>query len=152
MKVIVVEDDGIKRAQIVAFIRNRYPDIRVVEKGSYQSGMKEISKCDAGLVLLDMTMPTFDLSPEVGEAGGRPRAFAGKEILRQMHRRRIKTPVIIVTQFDTFGEGVSSVSLQELCDQIEDEYPSNYRGCVYYNPAVHDWKPELASLMDKFCR
>src|SRR5258708_830765 len=103
MRLLVVEDDENKRTQILGFLGERFSWVKVVAAESLQSGLKLIVSDQFDLILLDMTLPTFDVG--IDEDGGRPRAYAGREILRQMDRRKIATPVIVLTQFDRFGEG-----------------------------------------------
>lgn len=141
MKLLIIEDDQNKLKQINDFLREQFPDIDIVEKYSYNSGIKEIFYNKYDILLLDMTMPTFDISPN--ETGGRPRIFGGKDILKQMNRRNIKLPVIIVTQFEKFGEGSSKIALADLCEELERSYKECFFGYVYYNAALDKWKDEL---------
>jgi len=47
------------------------------------------------LVLLDMSMPTFDMTDK--DKGGRHRGFGGRDILEDIARRGASTKVVIVT-------------------------------------------------------
>lgn len=145
MKLLIVEDDENKRQQMERFIRTKFSSADVSQRHSYQSGLKAILADTFDAILLDMSMPTFDKSAE--EAGGRYRPFAGKEILAQMQIRGLKTPVIVVTQFDTFGEGSSGISLGELKSNLQEGFPELYVGTVYYNPALNNWGDELSHLL-----
>jgi len=151
MKLLIVEDDENKRKQLQAYIRELSPDAEIVVRNSYSSGLREIVGAKHDVVLLDMTMPTYDIG--VDEDGGRPQHYAGRSILQQMQRRSIIRPVIIVTQFDVFGEGGERLTRHQLDDQLRADHPSIYLGTVYYNPAIDGWKSELrlllSSLLDK---
>ncbi len=147
MRVLIIEDDANKLAQLSGFVRDTYPDARVSEKRSYQSGLKEIMAGDPpDLLLLDMTLPTYDIGGS--EPGGRTRAFAGREILAQMHRRAIRTNVIIVTQYEHFGDGHNMKTLAELRDEMLLSYTGLYRGTVFYQPSESGWRVELKTLWD----
>ena len=146
MRILIIEDDQNKRRQLVEFLCNTFPKCCVDEKFSYQSGLKEILRGGYDLILLDMSMPTYDISPN--ERGGRPRVFGGKEILRQMQRRGLVIPVVIVTQFESFGDADEAVSLSELCEQLGKDYGSIYRGFVYYNAALDNWKRDLEDILN----
>lgn len=139
-----MEDDQNKLRQLVDYIQNNWTGSSVTEKRSFQSGLKELTKGGYDLLLLDMTLPTFDKSAR--ETGGRPRAFAGKDILSQMEWRKIQVPVIIVTQFESFGEGANITSLEELKVQLKDTY-TQYKGTVYYNAASDRWKEQLGIII-----
>jgi len=91
---------------------------------SMQSGLRALLKQTPDLVLLDMNLPTYDITSE--ESGGRLQAFAGREILRQLARRNIFVPVVVVTQFDYLGEGRNRIALGEL-DQELSESDSNLK-------------------------
>jgi CheY-like chemotaxis protein len=147
MNILIVEDDENKRNQIIEFIKEEIPTSNVTIAKSFQTGLRSIVRGGFDLILLDMTMPTFDIGFD--EDGGRPQAYAGREILRQMDRREIATPVIVVTQFDKFGAGVDELRLEELDEQLRGEHPASYQGAVYYNAAYADWKQELAKMISE---
>ena len=141
MKILIVEDDQNKINQLNEFLNNTCPNDSIVIKNSFNSGLKEIISNRADCLILDMSMPTFDKTPI--EKGGSFRMYAGKEILRQMERRKIKIPVILVTQFDLFGPEDDRKSLAELSEELSFVYNDMYRGAVYYNPAHNNWKDDL---------
>jgi CheY-like chemotaxis protein len=141
MKILVIEDDENKRLQIIGLIKETFITAAVTTAASYQSGVRALLDGPFDLVLLDMTMRTYDVTPE--EEGGRPQAYAGRSILRQMERRDIVNPVILVTQFDRFGEANDLLTLEEVDKQLQLEFPAIYKGAVYYNPAVAGWKEAL---------
>jgi CheY-like chemotaxis protein len=150
MNLLIVEDDEKKREQLVTFLKARWPEAILTERRSYRSGLKEIIDGCYDLVLLDMSMPTYDKTPS--EPGGRPKPFAGREILSQMERRAISTPVIVFTMFESFGEEGSKLSLSELKLLLERNHRYNYIGTVYYNVAINDWEMELDELMTRLTK
>lgn len=141
MNILIIEDDQNKRNQILEFIKKILKVDSITSKYSFKSGLKEIVKNKYDLILLDMSMPTFDIT--TSEPGGKPLPFAGKEILRQMKRRNIKTPTIVVTQFEKFGDYETTLNLEELKHTLEEEYNGIYKGTVYYNPASSSWRTDL---------
>lgn len=147
MNILIIEDDEGKRRQLNDFFEDNFKDIEISTAKSLQSALKCIINSKYDLILLDMTIPTFDIG--MLEDGGRPRVYGGKDVLSQMARRRIPTPVIMVTMFDRFGKGKESLTLKELDDKLKSEYPINYKGSVYYNAAYDDWKQILLSLITK---
>jgi CheY-like chemotaxis protein len=145
MKVLIIEDDENKRGQLIEFLKEATQSSTIVEARSLQSALKRIIDDTFDLIFLDMTLPTFDIG--VDEDGGRPRVYGGREILRQMDRRGIVTPVIMVTQFDRFGKGAESLTLQQLDRELRKAHSKNYRGSVYYNVALEDWKDVLSKFV-----
>jgi CheY-like chemotaxis protein len=145
MLILVIEDDEYKRTQICNFVSQScaFADLRVAK--SLQSGLRAIISERFDLIILDMTMPTFDIG--FNEDGGRPQAYAGREILRQLDRRKIKIPVVVVTQFDRFGSGDDALTLEQLDSELSEAHPDNYKGSVYYNASVEGWKDSLANTI-----
>ena len=146
MKIILIEDDDIKRSHILELLAARYPEAEVVTAKSYNSGLEAVTMLNASIVLLDMTLTTFDVGSE--EDGGSPRALAGMELMGQMDRHEVRTPVIVVTQYDVFQEGTGRSTLAELETRLYLAYPDLYRGAVYYNHASDAWKDSLAKLIE----
>ncbi|MDO7887608.1 response regulator [Hymenobacter cheonanensis] len=146
MDILVVEDDEVKRSRIISFLEETLDLTRLEIAKSFQSGMKAIVNNDFRLIILDMTMPTFDIN--LYDDGGRPQAFAGREILFQMKRRKIYTPVIIVTQFHKFGENEEEMTINELNNELINANLPMYKGIVYYNNALEGWKEDLSILVN----
>ncbi|HYE62943.1 MAG TPA: hypothetical protein VD997_13185 [Phycisphaerales bacterium] len=148
MKVLVVEDDLPKLRQITDLVRAELGDAEIAQRRSYQSGLEQIVETVPDLVLLDMTMPTFDVQD--GAPGGRPRAYAGREILAEVVRMGIRTKVIIVTGFESFfAPGEGRITLPELKVLLEKQFAGTYIGTVYYSASEAGWRAELAGLIAK---
>lgn len=145
MNLLVVEDDENKRQHLIKCLNEKFPKLSIIERSSYQSGLKEILRGYCDVVVLDMTLPTFDKSSV--ESGGLLKHFGGREILGQMDRRNVKIPVIVFTAFDQFGEGASKKSLAELEEELGSAYPALYQGAVSYDAALNDWKVQLTRLL-----
>lgn len=146
MNLLIVEDDRNKLEQIIALIQSKFPTVNIEPRRSYKSGLRSALTSKHDLILLDMTMPTFDIS--IAQSGGSPFSFAGREILRQMKRKQIPTRVVVVTQFDIFGDGEDQLSLEELTTELKEDYPNNFIGSVYYSSRLEQWKHELAKFVD----
>lgn len=148
MNILIIEDDENKQEQIKNLVNQVINSCVISLAESYNSGLNSIIDNPPTLILLDMTMPTYDINSS--EDGGRPQHYAGREILRQMDRRNIKIPVIVITQFDVFGDGPESMSREELDKQLEKDHPKNYKGTIYYNAASNTWKAELKERLIHF--
>lgn len=146
MKVLVVEDDENKRLQLGKFLQELGPKIQTKMENSLQSGLRYLRREGADLVLLDMTLPNYDAGPD--ESGGQHHIFGGREFLRQMDRFDITIPVIVVTQFETFGKAPHVMTLSDLDRELKSEHPAVYRGSVYYHAAIHGWKQSLKLLIE----
>jgi CheY-like chemotaxis protein len=150
MKYLMIEDDEDKARTVQEFLQVAYPGSTGSVAKSLNSGLRALiaHRGLVDLVLMDMSMPNYDVTPEE-PSGGTPESFAGKELLAQMKLRGIDTPVIVITMFDKFGETSGKISLEQLAQELSREYGSIYRGFVYYNAAQEGWKPSLRKLVDE---
>lgn len=147
MRILLVEDDDNKSRQILEFFDNDFEGCEVRIRKSYHSGMKEIIKEIFDFILLDMSMPTYDRSPE--NPNSRFRHFAGRDILFEMKRRQIEIKTIVVTQFGNFGEGKDAIDGYHLHENLKLEFPSIYLGMVHFNSSLSNWKNELLQIIKK---
>jgi len=145
MKILLIEDDDEKLRDIVEFLEDLHTFGEIVTAKSLHTGKESALAGDIDVILLDMTMRNFERSPS--EEGGRPHAFAGREILRLMRRERAKTPVIVVTQFDRFGDEDDFRTLGDLKAELADRF-GNYVGTVHYRANVDTWRGELQQLLE----
>jgi DNA-binding response OmpR family regulator len=148
MKVLLIEDDLNKSKQIVDFFQEDFPGGEIELRRSYQSGLKEIFATQYDVILLDMQLPNFDIKS--GEDGYRFRKLAGMDILREVQRKRKNCSVIIVTQFETFGEKESFIELKDLKKMIQEQYSNLYKGTVFYSPNQSIWKKQLNEIITQF--
>ncbi len=140
MKILLVEDDEDKRDEIIMLINEKSNyDLAVVR--SFQSALKAIKEDSFVLILLDMTIPTFDITPT--DNGGRSQPFGGEMLLYEMVRRGINTKVIVVTQFDIFGKGEEEITLKDLDHRLRTKFKKNYLGSVQYGINYTGWKDIL---------
>jgi CheY-like chemotaxis protein len=144
MKALIVEDEEEKRRDIVSVLQAVDGAMIVIEARSLSSGLQALSSHTFDLIVLDMTMPTFDIT--ASEDGGRPQAFGGRELLRHIRRRDVRSAVVVVTQFDRFGDEGVAQTLSELNEELNAEHPGHYRGAVYYSAGSAEWKQRLIAL------
>lgn len=147
MKVLLIEDDQNKSKQIIDFFFSEFPGQEILLKRSYQSGLKEIMTNNFSFILLDMQLPNFDISS--GEDGYKFRKLAGIDILKEIQRKKIACKVIVVTQFETFGEKESYIELADLKKIIRTQYSEIYIDTVFYSADKSVWKRQLKDLIEK---
>ena len=140
MKVLLIEDTEHKKDLIVSFLKSEFCDIQLELRKSYNSGLREIIKNqDYALILLDMSLPNYDIS--LGETGGDFESMAGKFLLQEMYRRDININVAIVTMYKNYTD-------QEFNTGLRDSF-KNYLGVVYFNFNDPDsWKNELRNIFN----
>lgn len=144
MQLLLVEDEDPKRAHIQSFVSALVPSAKILTARSVQSALDALDKGKIDLVLLDMSLPTFDVGES--ERGGRPQGFGGVEVLRYMDRCKLNIPTIVVTAYEAFflDDKKTGVNLECLGDELMQDHPKTFRGLVYYNSIVSGWDAALA--------
>jgi CheY-like chemotaxis protein len=145
MRLLIVEDDQHKTEQLLTFLNSTYPDGRIEVAASVRSAMDAVEEGDFDLIILDMSLPTFDMGPS--ESGGRPQGFGGTELMRHMERIEKEFPVVVVTQWERFGKKPKEIGLPELSRRLAEEHPTMFRGLVYFSTNHQAWRGELQKLI-----
>ena len=145
--VLIIEDDDNKLEQVREAVSTQLPHWTINFAKSYQSGLRALLATQADVLILDMTLPTFDRGSH--KAGGRTRPFAGREIIEQLNRRGVSTSIVVVSGFEMLGEGTAAMSLGELDKQLTAGFSHLYRGYVYYSPSESGWRAKLGSILKK---
>ena len=147
MRILIIEDLQLKVDELTKFIKELIPNAQVEIKMSYHTGLEEVlnNHNNYDLILLDMSMQNYDISQN--EFGGDPINIAGMLILDQMYNNDIKSKVIVVTMYPSFGEG--SVSLNALHNRLKSDFPENYLDHVFFNSNDDKWKENLKDLITK---
>ena len=147
MRILLIEDDEYKAKQILDFLKSSVNilDNQVVLKKAFQSGMESIVNNSYDLILLDMSMPTFEVS--ASRPSGRPRPYGGRDILYEMKRKEIKVTTIVITQYNVFGEGVDRLNITQLDESLKEKFSDMYLGLIYYSVSAIDWKELLLQLI-----
>ncbi len=143
MKILIIEDNRSKLNSIKSFLKKTYSDITVHDALSYTAGLRRIYEDNWDLLLLDMTLPTYDMNPN--DSGGDKKSVAGKEIMKRMLHKKIIIPTIIITQFDTFGE--NGVTIDSLNLEFERDMCQIWKGTIIYEKVA--WMTELKELIDR---
>lgn len=147
MRVLIADDEEPKLASIVDWLSIFSASSEILTSRSVRSSIETILRESPDLVLLDMSLPTFDISS--GENGGRPQGFGGIEVLRNLEFYGANTKVIVVTQYEAFDENGKHVDLRVLRERLTKESPGIFVDCVYYNAISDDWKVELGGHITK---
>jgi CheY-like chemotaxis protein len=143
--ILLIEDDKKKIADIVDYFNNLDSKLVLAIKESYQSGLRSLLGESFDLLLLDMSIPTWDNSK--GELNSNFEKFGGYKILKELQRKRKQIPTILITMFDNFGESDSSMTLNELDKILKIEFGNSYCGVVFYSARENNWKEQLKHLL-----
>lgn len=147
IKILVVEDDVNKREQLHKFISAKFEAAVIDDAESLIGGVRKLRSWNPDIVLLDMTLPNYD--PEGEAFSGSMQAFGGEEFLSQCKRFGLTPRVIVVTQFETFGDASEAKDRDELDSDLKRMFPKIYCGMVYYHASLSAWMDELEMLIRK---
>jgi len=145
VKCVLVEDYSAKRSEILRELRERLPDLEIDEARSVSSAVRLILRLLPRIVLLDMSLPTYDV--RLGEEGGRHQPFGGREVLEQLLRRGVQTRVVVVTQFVDFGFGGEYRTSEQLNRELSERFGRLYWGLISYSAGVSGWQEQLCDAV-----
>jgi CheY-like chemotaxis protein len=145
LRILVVEDEAPKREHICSFIQSGWPGTDIKTAKSVRTGIEEILQGNIDLLILDMSLPTFEVG--ANESGGRPQNFGGAEIMRYMDLYDIDIPVIVVTAYEAFSRAGRAIDHESLNEQLARDHPRFYKGLIYYNSLFAEWKKDLEVLV-----
>jgi DNA-binding NarL/FixJ family response regulator len=145
MRILLIEDHPLKQNQICRFIQENIANVEIVTKNSYISGLKELIRNynNYDVLLLDISMPNYDISPE--DSGGDWMPMAGKNILKEMYLRDIPTKAIVITMHGSFDDGTN---IADLDSEMQREFADNYIGYVFYSQINESWKGKLFGVLN----
>lgn len=139
--ILIIDDDNYKKKNIKELVLSIDKTFIISEEEAINPGLLDLRSSKYDLIILDMSLPVFSSSES---SSFNP--FGGIDILREMRRKEITTPVIVVTQYEIFGEG----EIQKTSKMIDEECKSkfdNYIGIVIYSSVNNEWKEKLVKMI-----
>jgi DNA-binding NarL/FixJ family response regulator len=147
MLIYLIEDDALKADSLRSFLLDHYQNSNVIIFRSYQTGLSAIKEIPPDLIILDMTLPTYDRTPN-GRTG-RLRPLGGYDLLRKVKLYGIETSIVVVTMLETFGEGNESISYADMTQRCADEFKDHFVGSVHFQLSNSHWRTELTNLLSQ---
>lgn len=147
MKIAIIDDSEYKIKDLVYTLKDFTIFDEPLIARSFQGAIKIISLHKPEIVLLDMSIPTSERAGGILE--GRVRVFGGKDIMSEISFMGLSCRVIIVTQFDRFGQPPHVVERNRLFDEIAETYGKMYIGGVYYDSVDKSWEKQLKKLLQQ---
>ena len=140
-KILIVDDDNYKIENIKKLLLKVNSNFEVSVERALNPGLVTLLDNNFDFIVLDMSMPIFDLSETQNFD-----YFGGITFLKEMKRKCIDTPTAIVTQYEIFGEGTSrktSESIDAMCKEIFH----NYRGLIVYSSIDNNWMEKMVRVV-----
>ena len=87
MEILYVEDEQNKAHQVMQVIKDNIPSANIYLRNSYNAALMEINRETLDLVLLDMSLPLYDISKCMEyEEDNDFETFAGIDLLEELVR------------------------------------------------------------------
>jgi CheY-like chemotaxis protein len=145
MKVLLVEDDEFKATDISRVLADSLPRAEVLRATSVTSAMRAITNDHFALIVLDMSLPTFELSGPGG--GGSPQGQGGLEILRLARRLQNPSPFVVVTQYPDIEIDRTDVPLAVAAKALRARFEVDVKACLLYEFDGDNWRPPLRKFL-----
>ncbi len=148
ISVLIVEDETPKFKHVKNYLVELCGHLEVSHARSVSSALDSLEDNLPDLLILDMSLPTFDISDN--EGGGRPQGFGGIEILRSMLLENMQCPTIVITGYPAFQkDSGETVGLGDLIDELQREFGAFLKGTLHFNSTFSEWRIELQRILKK---
>ncbi len=148
-RVLLVEDEPHKKEELSASLQGFFKgDATLEHVDSVHAAYWAVSEQDYDLIILDMALPTFTAEKDAAERGF-DQAQGGVEVLRALKSRKIRSKIIIITQYPDINFGGKRLKLAEAPKVLSQRYDQDVVGSVLYkyrSPSNHS---KLTALLKK---
>ena len=150
MRVLIVEDEDFKAADVRRVLADIIPNQRETKASSVTSAMRLLMAELFDILILDMSLPTFDLSGPGG--GGSPQGQGGIEILRLTKRLAARPSIIVVSQYPDIEVDGRAIPLAQAARVLSDKFGVSVLKCVAYEYASDSWRADFREAVLTFLR
>jgi len=148
---LVVEDDEPKLRSIIGFLSGIVrSDVAIVSAESLTSAVAVLSSKDVVFVVVDMSIPTFDLVKD-RRGGGQPQGFGGADILRFIQSETETTKSVVLTQYEEFvlRRGEKRKDPRGLEAALRSELDGRFLGVIHYAGQHGAWRQSLKDILER---
>lgn len=142
MKILLVEDDEHKMNDIIMYLKTTMKDVKIDTAYSIASGVETAMGNLYDLILLDMTIPNFDIT-ETSD-GGKSYKNGGEIIVKELLDEDVDFRCAIITQYETFN----NETIDQIGRRMKVLCGDNYFGYVKYSTSDDSWKNSLKKLIE----
>lgn len=139
MKILLIEDDDFKSADIITFLyTSGFKDVDLAT--SYKSGVRMAKATNYDFMIVDMTLPKYTDERGAGK-GSMP--TGGEILINAILDMDIYVKCVVLTQYDSFeGENMAMIDqrLKTSCSEI-------YMGYIKYSTSEESWKNNLLNCI-----
>lgn len=142
MRILLVEDDKLKMNDIINYLDTFKKKIEVETACSVESGVQSAVDNTYDLILLDMTMPNFNITEK--SDGGKSYKNGGEIVVKELLDEEVDFRCAIITQYETFN----NETIDQISQRISKLCQDNYFGYIKYSTDNDAWKGKLKELIE----
>ncbi len=142
MRILLVEDDEHKMNDIISYIDTLKKGIIVETARSVESGVQSAVDNQYDLILLDMTVPNFDITEK--SDGGKSYKNGGEIIVKELLDEEVAFRCAVITQYETFN----NETIDQISQRISRLCGDDYLGFVKYSTNTESWRQGLKELIE----
>lgn len=142
MRILLVEDDEHKMNDIISYIDTLKKGIVVETARSVESGVQSAVDNQYNLILLDMTVPNFDITEK--SDGGKSYKNGGEIIVKELLDEEVAFRCAVITQYETFN----NETIDQISQRIRLLCGDDYLGYVKYSTNMESWRQGLKELIE----
>ena len=142
MRILLVEDDKLKMNDIINYLKKKKKKIEVETACSVESGVQSAVDNTYDLILLDMTMPNFNITEK--SDGGKSYKNGGEIVVKELLDEEVDFRCAIITQYETFN----NETIDQISQRISKLCQDNYFGYIKYSTDNDAWKGKLKELIE----
>ena len=148
-KILLVEDEPHKRDELTICLNEYFREqIKLDYVDSVHAAYWAVSADEFDLIILDMALPTFSAEANAGDRG-HDQALGSVEVLRALKARRLRSRVIIITQYPDIAVGGKRLKLAQAPAVLSKRYDQDVIGGVLYKYRSPANATKLISLLKK---
>ncbi|MFQ2197038.1 response regulator [Aeromonas hydrophila] len=148
MRILIAEDNDDKATALCCFIKDNFEHVLIEHAKALNTAFHKIKNHSYDLILLDMTMPSFE-NFDNSDIDVTLKTLAGKDLINKLAYRKILTPVIIVTAFELFGRNDNIEHINSIASELKTIHPDIVKGCVIFDVQSNNWKAALLKEINR---
>ncbi len=143
MRILLIEDNAPKMEKVCNVLLEHDSQVSIVVAKSYSEACLGLTDGQWDFIIVDMSIPSFSNE----KLGGRFGQFGGREVIRRIIRKSIKSRYIVLTQFAAFSDGGTSLSLEQLDHDFQEQDGEFYKGMVLFKFNDSTWQEQLIQIV-----
>lgn len=145
-RILLVEDDEYK-ATDVSKVLDSIIDVSIERATSVTSALQVITKGMYDLVVLDMSLPTFDLSGPGG--GGSPRGQGGLDVLGLARHLKVGAQFVVLTQYPDIEVDGKEIPVNLASKVLKNKYKLKVVDCIVYEFDGDGWRVPFKMAIER---